>query len=350
MTPTYLMPAEWETHAAMWLAWPHNREHWLCWIANDQRGSEEKYEKVLDAYCQTMHVMQESEAVHLLVLDKKMEETVLTRMQKLQFRTDNLKFFYIKTNVPWIRDHGPIFVRNKANEIVITDWIFNAWGGKYPPWEDDDAVPIHISKKLNMPIIQPGIVLEGGSIDVNGKGTLLTTSSCLLNKNRNPHLTKKDLEKYFHDYLDITNTLWLGEGIINDDTDGHVDDLARFVNPTTIVCVKEENPADPNYKYLKENFEQLQTMKDQDGKPLNIVALPMPDPVIYLDEQTPASYANFYIGNKIVLMPTFRQPKDEEAKNILQKYFPDRKVIGVDSYDVIWGQGSWHCLSQQQPS
>lgn len=340
------MPAEWEPHTAMWLSWPHDYKHWNCWL--EDSTSAEKYQKVLDAYCQTMHVMQESETVCLLVNDKEMEHAVLSRMQKLQFRTDNLKFFQIKTNVPWTRDHGPIFVKNAAGEIAITDWIFNAWGGKYPPWEDDDAVPIHVGEALNIPVIQPQMVLEGGSIDVNGKGTLLTTTSCLLNKNRNPNLTKEQIEQYLKDYLGVTNILWLGEGIVNDDTDGHIDDLARFVNPTTIVCVKEDNTEDPNYQFLKDNFEQLEKMKDQDGNPLTIVALPMPDPVVYINEQMPASYANFYIGNKIVLMPTFRQAKDEIAASILQKFFPDRKIVGVDAYDVIWGQGSWHCLSQQQ--
>lgn len=384
------MPAEWEPHTAMWLSWPHNYKHWNCWL--EDSTSAEKYQKVLDAYCETMHVMQESETVCLLVNDQAMEHAVHTRMQKLNFRTDNLKFFHIKTNVPWTRDHGPIFVKNAAgehaarvdgnasaqlpprrhvdpgegdaeraaseaggsataehSELMIIDWIFNAWGGKYPPWEDDDAVPIHVGEALNLPVVQPGIVLEGGSIDVNGKGTLLTTTSCLLNKNRNPNLSKEQIEQHLKDYLGVTNILWLGEGIVNDDTDGHIDDLARFVNPTTIVCVKEDNEKDPNYKFLKDNFEQLKKMKDQDGNLLTVVALPMPDPVVYINEQMPASYANFYIGNKIVLLPTFRQAKDEIAASILQKFFPDRKIIGIDAYDVIWGQGSWHCLSQQQP-
>jgi len=341
------MPAEWEPHTAMWLSWPHNYKHWACWLAD--KDSQAKYEKVLDTYCQAMHVMQESETVCLLVNDKPMEKAVLERMQKLNFRTDNLKFFLIKTNVPWTRDHGPIFVKHD-NEIAITDWIFNAWGGKYPPWEDDDAVPTNIGKQLNIPVIYPNIVLEGGSIDVNGKGTLLTTTSCLLNKNRNPNLTKEQIEQYLKDFLGITNILWLGEGIVNDDTDGHIDDLARFVNPNTIVCVREDNEKDPNYQFLKDNFEQLEKMKDQDGNPLTVIPLPMPDPVVYLNEQMPASYANFYIGNKIVLLPTFRQQKDQIAIDILQKLFPTRKIIGVDAYDVIWGQGSWHCLSQQQPS
>lgn len=347
---SFHMPAEWEPHQAMWLSWPHDYKHWACWLSD--KDSPTKYDKVLDAYCQTIHVMQESETVCLLVNNEAMEKDVRARMQKLNLRTDNLKIFHIKTNVPWTRDHGPIFITRDhkgKHEIAITDWIFNAWGGKYPPWEDDDAVPTNIGKALNIPVFNPGIVLEGGSIDVNGKDTLLTTTSCLLNKNRNPNLTKEQIEQYLKDYLGVTNILWLGEGIVNDDTDGHIDDLARFVNPTTVVCVKEDNPQDPNYKFLKNNFEQLEKMKDQDGNPLTIIALPMPDPVIYINEQMPASYANFYIGNKIVLLPTFRQAKDEIAKNILQKYFPDRKVIGVDAYDVIWGQGSWHCLSQQQP-
>lgn len=348
----YRMPAEWEKHVAIWLSWPHNRDHWLQWLVNDQQGEVAKYERVLDAFGQAVSVMQDSETVRLLVKDAAMEKVVRARFTSQKVRMDRLEFFHIPTNVPWTRDHGPIFVVRDGNgkrEVAIVDWIFNAWGEKYAPWEDDDAVPVRIGEKLDLPIFQPGIVLEGGSIDVNGKGTLLTTRQCLLNKNRNPDLTKDDLERALRDYLGATNVLWLGEGIVNDDTDGHIDDLARFVNETTVVCVREDNPKDPNYRFLQENFEQMQSMCDQDGKMLTIVPLPMPDPVMYLGEQMPASYSNFYIGNSVVMMPTFRQKKDDQAKEILQHYFSDRKVVGVDAYDVIWGQGSWHCLSQQQP-
>ncbi|KKP40577.1 MAG: peptidyl-arginyl deiminase, agmatine deiminase [Candidatus Peregrinibacteria bacterium GW2011_GWF2_33_10] len=351
----YRMPAEWEKHSAIWLAWPHNRNHWIYWLVNEQHGEEWKYEKVLDAFCNAIHVMQESETVNLLVNDLSMEKVVRERLNDLKLRTDNINFVYIKTNVPWCRDFGPIFVvrddakNSSQKEIAIIDWIFNAWGEKYNEGNDDDVVPTNIAKLLKIPVFYPKIVMEGGSIDVNGKGTLLTTRQCLLNENRNPDLTKKDLEIVLKNYLGATNVLWLGDGIINDDTDGHVDDLARFVNAETIVCSVEENSKNPNYRFLKENFEQMQSMKDQDGKLLKIIPLPMPDPVIYLDAQMPATYANFYIGNKIVIMPSFRQKKDDQAKEILQHYFPNRKVIGVDAFDVIWGQGAWHCLSQQQP-
>lgn len=369
----YRMPAEWENHEAILLAWPHNKGHWINWLVNEQKGEDWKYEKVLDDYCQMMHVIQDSELVRLLVNDVAMEKTVRDRLNKLKLRSDNIQFCHIKTNVPWIRDFGPTFiVKNpyqenlstmdaprspgtpSAKDVAIVDWTFNAWGGKYDEGDDDDAVPTNIGKMFNIPIFKANLITEGGSLEVNGKGTLLTTYQCQIDENRNPGLKKEDFEKIFHDYLGIKKVIWLGENFnenkaLNDDTDGHIDNLARFVTPDTVLCVREDDPKHPNYEFQQYNFEQMQSMTDQDGKTLKIVPLITPDPVIYLDAMLPTSYANFYISNKVIMMPTFRQKKDDQAKEIIQHFFPDRKVIGVDAYDEIWGQGSWHCLSQQQP-
>jgi agmatine deiminase len=230
------------------------------------------------------------------------------------------------------------------------DWGYNAWGGKYPPFDLDDAVPQHVAKYRDLPLFSPGIVMEGGSIEVNGRGTVLTTEACLLNKNRNPDLSKEQIEEYLRDYLGVRNVLWLGDGIIGDDTDGHIDDLTRFVNPTTVVTVVEEDPQDENHEILQENLKRLRTLKDQDGRALRIVELPMPGKVEYEEQRLPASYANFYIANGMVLVPTYRnKTTDARALEILQREFPERKVIGVDSTELIWGLGSFHCISQQEP-
>lgn len=231
----------------------------------------------------------------------------------------------------------------------LTDWIFNSWGGKYPPWDLDDAVPQHVARIFEMPLMQPEIVLEDGSIDVNGRGTLLTTEQCLLNQNRNPYLNRQQIEGYLNKFLGITNVLWLKEGIIGDDTDGHIDDIARFVDPTTVVCVVEENESDENYEILKRNFDDLKNMRDQDGQPLNVVSLPMPDPVMYEGNRLPASYADFYITNQAVMVPFFRCQKDESALKILGELFPTREVIGIDCVDLVWGLSTLHCSTQQHP-
>ena len=232
----------------------------------------------------------------------------------------------------------------------MVDWDYNAWGNKYPPCDLDDAVPRHVAHLRGLPLFSPGIVMEGGSLDVNGAGTLLTTESCLLNPNRNPHLDRAAIERYLRDFLGVTHVLWLGDGIVGDDTDGHVDDLTRFVNPTTVVTVVEEDPADENHAPLRENFERLRTMTDQAGRPLRVVTLPMPRRIEYDGQRLPASYANFYIANGLVLVPTFRDPRDAEAVDILQREFPNRRVLGVDSTELIWGLGSFHCISQQEPA
>lgn len=331
----YRMPAEWEPHEGTWIAWPHNRDHWPG-----------NFEKIPLIYVEMIRALAESEQVFICVNDADMESqarSIISHSSSL------IHFFHIPTNASWSRDHGPIFVRDENKNLTITNWIFNCWGEKYPPWDKDDAVPQRIAEILKLPIIQPGIVLEGGSIDVNGEGTLLTTKQCLLNKNRNPHLSREQIEKYLHDYLGATNILWLKEGIVGDDTDGHIDDIARFTDPRTVICCVEENPKDKNYEILKKNFEDLGKMLDQDGNPLRVIKLPMPDPVFYEGQRLPASYANFYIANNIVLLPTFRCEQDAQAQKILAKLFPTRKIVTIDCTDFVWGLGTFHCSTQQQP-
>jgi agmatine deiminase len=255
------------------------------------------------------------------------------------------------TNDAWCRDHGPAFLINaKEKKKMVVKWNYNAWGGKYPPFDLDNEIPISIGKHYNLPIAKPGIVMEGGSVDFNGRGTVLTTTSCLLNKNRNPHLTQAEIEKYLINYYGVENVLWLGDGIVGDDTDGHIDDITRFVDEETVVTVMEDDKADENYKPLKENLEMLEKMKLENGKSMRIVTLPMPSAVVYEGQRLPASYGNFYIANNYVVVPIFKDKKDDEALSTLQKYFPTRKVVGLDSTDIIWGLGSFHCLSQQEPA
>ena len=232
---------------------------------------------------------------------------------------------------------------------MVVKWNYNAWGGKYPPFDLDNEIPVSIAAHYNLPLTKPGIVMEGGSVEFNGKGTVLTTTSCLLNPNRNPHLTQSQIENYLTSYYGAENVLWLGDGIVGDDTDGHIDDITRFVDEETVVTVIEDDQRDENYIPLKENMEALEKMRLENGKPLRIVTLPMPSAVVYEEQRLPASYANFYISNKYVVVPTFRDANDDRALSILQKYFPSRKVVGLDSTDIIWGLGSFHCLSQQEP-
>jgi len=273
-------------------------------------------------------------------------------LQKHGAPLQNVRFHYFPAYEPWCRDHGPIFIvreRDGKRERAIVDWGYNAWGGKYPPFDLDDAVPQHVARLRNLPLFSPGIVMEGGSIEVNGRGTLLTTEACLLNKNRNPHLSKAEIERYLCDYLGVSNILWLGEGIVGDDTDGHIDDLSRFVSANTIVTVVEGDPADENYAVLQDNLKRLKTLRDQDGNPFRIVELPMPGRIEHEEQRLPASYANFYIANEKVLVPTYRDRNDEKAIQILQLEFEDRRVVGIDSTELIWGLGSFHCITQQEP-
>ncbi len=339
----YRMPAEWEHHASTWFTWPRP----------DGISFPDKYDSVPPVYAELIRHLVQVEEVNINVWDAEMESRVRELLTQNQTPLDRVRFHHFPAYEPWCRDHGPIFlVRDQQGkrERAIVDWAYNAWGNKYPPFNLDDAVPRHIAKLRGLQLFSPGIVMEGGSIEVNGCGTLLTTEGCLLNPNRNPDLTKVQIEKYLCDYLGVSNVLWLGEGIVGDDTDGHIDDLTRFVNPTTVVTAVEDDPADANHQILEDNLRRLRGLKDQAGKPLRLVKLPMPGVVEHQGQRLPASYANFYVANKIVLVPTYRHVNDARALAILQQEFPDRRVIGVDSTELIWGLGSFHCISQQEPA
>ena len=304
-------------------------------------------------YAELIRALVEFEDVDINVWNAEMETWVRDLLRQNQTPLERVRFHHFPAYEPWCRDHGPIFlVRERAGrrERAVVDWGYNAWGNKYPPFDLDDAIPQHVAKLRGLPLFSPGIVMEGGSIEVNGCGTVLTTEACLLNPNRNPQLNQQQIEKYLCDYLGATNVLWLGEGIVGDDTDGHIDDIARFVNATTIVAAVEEDPADDNYGLLRENLERLRGMRDQNGKHFRVVELPMPGLVEYKGQRLPASYANFYIANRIVLMPTYRHVNDAKALEILQTEFPDHRVLGIDSTELIWGLGSFHCISQQEPA
>jgi len=285
------------------------------------------------------------------VNDEAMRTKAIMRLNDQEVDMMMVDFYLHPTNDAWCRDHGPAFVVNPkaAQKKALVKWNYNAWGNKYPPYDLDNQIPFLIGKALNVPVFNAGIVMEGGSVEFNGRGTLLTTTACLLNLNRNPHLNQDQIEEKLREYYGVEHILWLGEGIVGDDTDGHIDDITRFVNPDTVVTVVEENKSDENYEILQDNLKELSTMRLENGKQLNIIELPMPAPVIYEDQRLPASYANFYIGNAAVVVPTFRDRNDERALHILQECFPDRKVVGLDSTDIIWGLGSFHCLSQQEP-
>src|SRR5207302_176603 len=263
---------------------------------------------------------------------------------------ERISFHLIPTNEPWCRDHGPIFLtRDRDPKLAVVDWDYNAWGNKYPPFNLDEVVPTRVAEILGVPVFYPRMILEGGAIDVNGAGALLTTESCLLNKNRNPNLSRDEIEQRLRDYLGVREILWLGRGIAGDDTDGHIDDITRFVSETKVVAVVEENRDDENYEPLQENLVRLREMKVS-GRKLEIVTFPMPKKIVREGLRLPASYANFYIANTCVLCPRFADPADEIALSILQECFPDRRVIGIDCHELIWGLGTFHCLTQQQPA
>lgn len=337
----FTFPAEFEKQTAMWLSWPHKEASWPG-----------KIDAIYKPYSQFIKLVAEDQGVCINVVNENMKAFALRYIEEAGANLNNVKFYLHPTNDAWCRDHGPAFLVNRAEKKkAIVDWGYNAWGGKYPPYDLDDVIPTLIGEKLGLPVFHPGIVMEGGSVEFNGKGTLLTTTACLLNKNRNPHLSQKDIEKYLIEYYGVENILWLGDGIVGDDTDGHIDDLTRFVNEDTVVTVVEDDSSDENYALLKENLEMLHTMRLETGRQLNVIELPMPKAVIYEDQRLPASYANFYIANKYVVVPTYRDKvNDDRALDILQGCFEDRKVVGIDSTDIIWGLGTFHCLSQQEPA
>ena len=339
------MPAEWAHHNATWLSYPHNEDSWPG-----------KINTIFPSYNLFIKVLSEDEEVHINVNDQVMEDQVHEDLIKIGANMSNIFFHQFPTNDAWCRDHGPAFLLNREDPSrrAIVNWNHNAWGGKYP-YELDTQIPLHIHQFLsqtdpNLELFQPGIVMEGGSIDVNGCGDLLTTTSCLLNPNRNPHLNQSQIEEYLRDYYGVDNIIWLGDGIMGDDTDGHVDDLSRFISPDTIVTAVEDDCWDENYDVLQKNLKTLNSCRLANGKQPTIVELPMPDMVFYDNQRLPASYANFYIANNKVIFPTYRCLADNEAAYILEACFPDREIIGIDSTDIVWGLGSFHCLSQQEPA
>jgi agmatine deiminase len=337
----YRFPAEWEKHTATWLSWPHKEESWPG-----------KINTIYPIYAQFIKALTVGEKVCINVNDEQMKQQASEHLYRQNVDLSKVEFFIHPTNDAWCRDHGPAFLinPNAEHKKAIVDWGYNAWGGKYPPFDLDDVIPTKIGKVLSVPVYNPGIVMEGGSVDFNGTGTLLTTTACLLNKNRNPHLSKQQIEKYLTDYYCVDNILWLGDGIVGDDTDGHIDDITRFVNTDTVVTVVEHDKRDDNYHLLKENAEALDKMKLEKNNSIRVIELPMPSAVVHEGQRLPASYANFYIGNAAVVVPTYRDKNDDKALSILQSCFTDRKVIGLDSTDIIWGLGSFHCLSQQEPA
>lgn len=329
------MPAEWEPHAATWIGWPHNASDWPG-----------KFPPIPWVYGEIVKALAPGEVVRILVNSAIQQAQASRILKKVGVDLARVEFLRFPTNRGWTRDFGPIFVRGQNGALAIARFHFNAWA-KYKDWKNDDKIPERAAQRLKLPLIEATIVLEGGSIDVNGQGTLLTTEECLLDQKvqpRNPGLSRVEIEHVFRTTLGITNTLWLGKGIAGDDTHGHVDDLCRFVQPGTVVLCREDNPRDVNYQPLAENRERLQ------GGAIEIVDLPMPAPLYFDGVRLPASYANFYIANAAVLVPTFNDPKDRIALGILAELFPDRPVVGIHAVDLVWGLGTLHCLTQQEPA
>jgi agmatine deiminase len=335
----YRMPAEWAPHQATWISWPHKRESWPG-----------KFEPVEPVMVRAVAALARSETVRINVLDERHERHVQSRLEGHVPR-DRVIFHRIPTNDAWCRDHGAIFVtRDSAEDPALAlDFRFNAWGGKYPPYDLDDAVAAAMAAALGVPSLAVDMVLEGGSIDINGAGALLTTEQCLLNRNRNPGMTREQIETRLCELLGVRQVLWLGEGIVGDDTDGHVDDLTRFVAEDTVVTVVERDRGDANYAALAENRERLAGFRLADGRPLRVIELEMPRPVVWQGERLPASPANFYIGNRVVLMPAFEDPADEPNRAKLAACFPGREIVAIDCRDLVLGLGTFHCLTQQVP-
>ncbi|MFL6584937.1 MAG: agmatine/peptidylarginine deiminase [Chthoniobacterales bacterium] len=329
----YHMPAEWEPHTATWLSWPRR----------EGISFPDAFDRVLPTFREMVAALIDSEPVCINVCNGAHEAEARAVLDGLA--PERITFYEIPTNEPWCRDHGPIFLtRREAPRLAIVDWGHNAWGNKYPPFDLDDVVPTRIAQLLELPVSQGGMILEGGSIEVNGSGALLTTESCLLNPNRNPDLTREQIERRLRDYLGIREIYWLARGTEGDDTDGHVDNLARFVDERTVLTVVEDDRADANYEPLQENLARLREM------PFDVVTLPMPKRIEREHLILPASYANFYIGNTVVLVPQYADPNDESALSTIARFFPKRRAIGIDCRELIWGLGAFHCLTQQQPA
>jgi agmatine deiminase len=346
----YRMPAEWEPHEATWLAWPHNPEDWPG-----------KFSSIPWLYAEIVRLLAAHERVHLIVENAAMERRVRNMLKRAGVCLDQVTFHSWPTDRGWTRDSGPIFVRNADGRVALTNWQFNGWA-KYDDWRLDNEIPGRVARSLGLKQWQPSaqsqngakrrIVLEGGSIDVNGAGALLTTEECLLSEvqQRNPGLGREQLERLFSDFLGVDQVIWLGRGIVGDDTHGHIDDIARFIARDTIVAAVEPDTRDPNHAPLAENLARLKAARTREGKQFTLIELPMPRPVVFRGQRLPASYSNLYIANGQVLVPTFHDPRDRVALNILAEVFPDREIIGVHSMDLIWGLGALHCMTQQQPA
>ncbi len=339
----YTFPAEWAPHAGTWISWP--RPEGISFPGS--------YHRSIKDVARVVAAIGTFEPVFINVPNANYERIVREQLREAGTRLSKVRFFHIPTNECWARDHGPAFVQRTRRgkiETAIVDWGFNAWGGKYPPWDADDVVPTRVGAALGMPVFASSLVMEGGAIDVNGEGTLLTTTSCLLNKNRNPGASKSDIEGQLKAYYGQRHVVWLGEGIAGDDTDGHVDDLARFIAARTIVTAVEDDPTDANFTVLRDNRRKLAKARDAEGRPFTIVELPMPAAIVREGQRLPATYVNFLFVNGGLLVPTFGDPAhDRQALTVLQRALPGRRVVGVDCRALIWGLGAIHCLTQQQP-
>jgi len=350
----YTFPAEWEPQSGTWFSWP--RPEGISFPG--------KYHTIPENLARIFIEIQRRQLVHINVPNENWEHIVRQQLREHNCPLRNVRFHHIKTNEAWCRDHGPAFVvrkpaagsrqttgRKPASPVAVVDWGFNAWGGKYPPYDDDDAVPTRIAEELKLPVFHPKVVMEGGSVEFNGAGTVLTTTDCLLNKNRNPKLSKSDIEKVLKDFYGQKHVCWLTGGIEGDDTDGHIDDLVRFITPNKAVIAVEADPKDENFRVLKSARNQLAKLKDQDGRPFEIIEIPMPKAVVHDGQRLPATYVNFLFINGALLVPTYRDRKnDKKALHILQSHLPRHEVIGIDCTELIWGLGAIHCLSQQVPA
>ncbi len=336
----YHFPAEWESHSATWLSYPHNERSWPG-----------KIHTIFPSYHRFIREITKGEDVHINVNDKFMQEDVRKALLESGIDMSRVFLHIHPTNDAWCRDHGPAFIvrPDTAEPKAVVNWEYNGWGGKYEAGLDNQ-IPLKVASLLGLPVFNPGIIMEGGSIECNGKGTLITTASCLLNPNRNPSLSQGQIEHYLMQYYGVERVIWLDEGIEGDDTDGHVDDLCRFTDSDTIVAMVEPDKKDANHPILEANLKKLKKMRLAGGKQPGIIELPMPDPLYYRNQRLPVSYANFYIANAGVMVPTFRCRQDDTALAVLSQCFRDRPVVGIDSVEIIWGLGSWHCLSQQEPA
>ena len=338
----YRMPAEWSPHSATLLTWPHNRETWP--------GS--RLERAEHVYADIFEVLHQYEPVILLAANEdvvnRAKKTLSGRIKK----EENLLILEQPVNDVWARDYGPIMVQNEEGDAAALNFGYNAWGKKYPPWDDDNAIPEFLANKFDLPLFDPGMVLEGGSIETNGNGLFLTTESVLLNPNRNPELTKPEIEQKMRDYLGAEKIIWLEDGLKGDDTDGHIDDLSRFTDYETVITMLPDDKNDINYEVLRHNYEILASAEKQDGSPLQIITIPMPETrteeaAVDGSEFLPASYANFYIANGVVLLPLYDERYDAMVQALFRSLFPGRKIVGIPCADLVWGQGSIHCITQQ---